>query len=74
MPGALGFHRRTCQKAKKRLSGAITMAKELWQGRKKRRVETTVGGSGDSSREVRSEDAPVGVAVMDSAEVRGLSP
>jgi hypothetical protein len=45
---ALSFHKRSCQPSKKRLRGALSIAKELFANRKKRRVEaaasiTTVG-------------------------------
>lgn len=42
-------HRRVCQKSKKRLSSALDKAKQLWTGKKRRRLnpddsETTVDG------------------------------
>jgi hypothetical protein len=38
-PSALVKHRRTCQKAKKRLSSALDKAKQAWTGRKQRRLD-----------------------------------
>jgi hypothetical protein len=32
------YHRRSCKTSKKRLSGALEKAKELWAGRKRRRI------------------------------------
>lgn len=37
--GRLYFHQRSCQKAKKRLSGALDKVKDAWKSRKRRRVE-----------------------------------
>ena len=38
--GALSKHRGTCQTSKKRLSGALDKAKQLWAGSKRRRRQT----------------------------------
>jgi len=51
-PGGLHCHRRSCPKAKKRLSGALTKAKEVF-GRKKRRLDTS-GSQPSISQEVDS--------------------
>jgi hypothetical protein len=36
---AYSFHQRSCQKTKKRLSGALEKAKEVWQSKKRRKME-----------------------------------
>lgn len=36
---ALSHHIRSCQKTKKRLSGALDKAKEVWSGKKRRRLD-----------------------------------
>jgi hypothetical protein len=41
-PGALNFHRRTCQSSKCCLHGALAKAKELWEKRKKPRLDSPV--------------------------------
>jgi len=38
-PGALSYHKRSCSKSKKRFSDALAKAKEVWNDRKRRRVE-----------------------------------
>lgn len=38
-PAALNYHRRSCKDSKKRLSSALSAAKELWVSRKKRKIE-----------------------------------
>ena len=37
--GPLNFHKRSCRSSKKRLHGALARAKELWQERKKLRLD-----------------------------------
>lgn len=37
--GALNCHKFSCTRTKKRLSGALAKAKEVWNSRKRRRVE-----------------------------------
>ena len=39
MPQAYTYHKRSCQKTKKRLSGALEKAKEVWQTKKRRKRE-----------------------------------
>ena len=39
-PGPLNFHRRTCRSSKRRLQGALARAKELWETRKKPRLDS----------------------------------
>jgi hypothetical protein len=39
VPQAYSCHKRSCQKTKKRLSGALEKAKEAWQVKKRRKVE-----------------------------------
>jgi hypothetical protein len=51
-PGGLHCHRRSCPKAKKQLSGALTKAKEVF-GRKKRRLDTS-GSQPSISQEIDS--------------------
>lgn|ERR1700722_688063 len=36
---AFGNHQRNCAKSKRKLSGALTKAKELWVAKKRRRLE-----------------------------------
>lgn len=36
---AYTFHKRSCQKTKKRLSGALDKAKAVWQSKKRRKME-----------------------------------
>ena len=38
-PGPLNFHKRSCRSSKKRLHGALARAKEIWQERKKQRLD-----------------------------------
>jgi hypothetical protein len=40
-PGPLKLHQRTCQIGKKRLRGALEKAKEIWERKKKPRLEPT---------------------------------
>ena len=37
-PQAHTFHKRSCQKTKKRLSSALDKAKEVWQSQKRRKM------------------------------------
>lgn len=73
--GPLKSHQNSCQKNKRRLSGALAKAKELWTKRKRRRLEDLTGpGSGQSfPDELRVVDiepaelvieAPVNVVVV----------
>jgi hypothetical protein len=39
VPQAYTFHKRSCQKTKKRLSCALEKAKEVWQAKKRRKTE-----------------------------------
>ena len=39
VPQAYSCHKHSCQKTKKRLSGALEKAKEAWQVKKRRKVE-----------------------------------
>ena len=39
-PGPLNFHKRSCRPSKKRLHGALARAKELWQDRKRLRLDS----------------------------------
>ena len=39
VPQAYTYHKRSCQKTKKRLSCALEKAKEVWQARKRRKTE-----------------------------------
>jgi hypothetical protein len=38
-PQAYSFHKRGCKETKKRLSGALEKAKEVWQAKKRQRTE-----------------------------------
>jgi hypothetical protein len=44
IPQAYTCHKRSCQKTKKRLAGALEKAKETWQARKRRRTEEKGAG------------------------------
>lgn len=39
--GAFAYHKRNCKQSKKRLSGALEKAQELWRTKKRRRIEAT---------------------------------
>jgi hypothetical protein len=39
---AFGNHQRSCPKSKKRLSGALAKAKELWGAKKRRRTDSSI--------------------------------
>ena len=41
VPQAYTFHKRSCQKTKKRLSSALDKAKEVWQSKKHKKMEVT---------------------------------
>jgi hypothetical protein len=38
---ALAYHKRSCKRSKRRFNGALEKAKEVWEARKRRRVEAT---------------------------------
>jgi hypothetical protein len=42
VPQAYTFHKRSCQKTKKRLAGALEKAKEVWQAKKRQKTEGNV--------------------------------
>lgn len=50
-PGPLNFHKRSCRSSKKRLHGALARAKELWQERKKPRLDLKESEGPGSSQE-----------------------
>lgn len=60
LPSALTYHRRTCQKTKKRFSEALAKAKEVWAAKKRRRTDA------DGSRAVL-ETAPLVAEVLEPA-------
>jgi hypothetical protein len=62
--GALNFHRRSCKKTNKRLSGALAKAKEVWKSKKRRRVEAD---SGDASTTGCNSSDSQGLASQDVA-------
>jgi hypothetical protein len=39
VPQAYTFHKRSCNKTKKRLSSALDKAKDIWQAKKRRKLE-----------------------------------
>jgi hypothetical protein len=41
--GPLRFHQRACKSTKKRLNGALALAKEIWEKRKKPRLDEEPG-------------------------------
>jgi hypothetical protein len=53
--GALAKHRHSCKKSKTRLCDALSKAKDIWQHRKKRRIETP---EHEINQIVASEDVP----------------
>lgn len=70
---AYTYHKRSCEKTKKRLSGALEKAKEVWQANKRRRMEEkaakeALGGPSHLDK------VPVPISAMPSAssEVRFL--
>lgn len=48
---ALSYHKRSCKPSKRRLDGALEKAKEVWDAKKKRRVEAIELGRKNSSSE-----------------------
>jgi hypothetical protein len=51
VPQAYTFHKRSCQKTKKRLSSALEKAKEVWQAKKRQKTEAkTLAGSSNIDR------------------------
>jgi hypothetical protein len=52
-PNALNYHRRTCSMSKKRFSGALAKAKEVWNVRKRRRIECSI-----ESRQLLPQQTP----------------
>jgi hypothetical protein len=55
--GALAYHKRSCKPSKRRLNGALEKAKEVWDAKKKRRVETTEHRNSSYSNTTGSADA-----------------
>jgi len=39
VPQAYTYHKRSCEKTKKRLSGALEKAKEIWRAKKRQKVD-----------------------------------
>ena len=59
---ALSYHKRSCKPSKRRLDGALEKAKEVWDAKKKRRVEAIELGRKNSSH---SETTDVSAHVVD---------
>jgi hypothetical protein len=55
-PGALNFHMRSCSKTKKRLASALSVAKELWASKKRRRVASVEQGDDSLSSAIETDD------------------
>jgi hypothetical protein len=64
---ALNYHKRTCSMSKKRFSVALAKAKEVWNVRKRRRVECLI----EEGRQLLPQQAPdVSGSSNESVEVR----
>jgi hypothetical protein len=73
---AYTYHKRSCEKTKKRLSGALEKAKEVWQANKRRRMEekaakVALGGPSHLDKVPVSES--ISATPSGSSEVRFLS-
>jgi hypothetical protein len=59
VPQAYTFHKRSCQKTRKRLSSALDKAKEVWQSKKRQKMEAiqcpTAGNPPDQNSAVEQE-------------------
>lgn len=58
LPQAYTCHKRSCQKTKKRLSGALDKAKEVWQARKRRKSQATEAIAGPSNLNTLNDTVP----------------
>ncbi|KAH7904408.1 hypothetical protein BJ138DRAFT_1138545 [Hygrophoropsis aurantiaca] len=56
-PNAFSTHERSCSRTKKRLSGALVKAKELWSSRKRQRV--MIQAANESGSEIARATAPI---------------
>ena len=74
VPQAYTFHKRSCQKTKKRLSSALDKAKEVWQSKKRRKKETMQNPTAENPtvRNVAVEQESNDVPLMLQHEVRLL--
>lgn len=59
--GALAYHKRSCKLSKRRLNGALEKAKEVWDAKKKCRVEAAERRNSSHS-EIGGVDTPTHVA------------
>jgi hypothetical protein len=55
--GALAYHKRSCKPSKRRLDGALEKAKEVWDAKKKRRVEAMKLGRRNLSHSETTDSA-----------------
>jgi hypothetical protein len=74
VPQAFTYHKRSCEKTKKRLSGALEKAKEVWQANKRRRMEEKVAKDSEAlGGPSHLDKVPVPIATPSaSSEVRFL--
>jgi hypothetical protein len=69
MPQAYTCHKRSCQKTKKRFSSALEKAKEVWQVKKRRKMERVT-----QSVEEMSQSQPVEDVLDESGDVDQYHP
>jgi hypothetical protein len=76
VPQAYTFHKRSCQKTKKRLSSALEKAKEVWQAKKRRKTEvmqsTTAESPPDQNVAVEQELNNVALAMQNEVRLMML--
>jgi hypothetical protein len=70
LPQAYTFHKRSCQKTKKRLASALEKAKECWQAKKRQKTEGEAFGP--SNIDAVPEPDPDEVPLAPTQEVRFL--
>jgi hypothetical protein len=71
LPQAYTFHKRSCQKTKKRLASALEKAKDAWQAKKRQKMEAkALAGSSDSHPV--PDPVPNEAPVVSAPEVRFL--
>lgn len=74
-PGPLNFHKRSCRSNKKRLHGALARAKEVWQERKRPRLDSRESEeSGPSRNSDGRANAQCNATTSTTTMERGNSP
>jgi len=71
VPQAYTYHKRSCQKTKKRLSCALEMVKEVWQAKKRRKMEQM---SRDEVAECSSHQNVAAELLSNDALLPGIHP